>query len=392
MSDSSDRTHSRFGTDNSKLALWARNEVTDIFVGDQSQQRTTKGFKRGGGFEGTSVNATYVVKRLTAEFGPRGIGWDCVPEHEEYREGAPLIKGDKVVCNAVIHILKCKFWYVWGDKRGEFYSYGQTAFIFSNKFGVDTDEEAPKKSLTDAMVKAASHLGIGSDVHMGMWDDSKYVANRTEEAVAERRAELLSKPYAFIKADGDIFHAKDGATWRTDWQNRVKAWVTAKSPGLIAEAWRANEEAIERTREADPDMVAEVEAMVQEAIQSGKEQRQASQQKQPAGAASPPPTPPESFTLVDHGGTTHTLGKDPKNGRAPHERFMSGWSLSLDRITQADKLPGWFEKNKAELAKLRRHYPAAADEAERMCRERCQRLRIPYPGDAANQGGGAGGK
>jgi hypothetical protein len=36
------------------------------------------------------------------------------------------------------------------------------------------DEDAPKKSVTDAMVKALSFIGFAGDIFSGIWDDWKY--------------------------------------------------------------------------------------------------------------------------------------------------------------------------------------------------------------------------
>ncbi len=52
----------------------------------------------------------------------------------------------------------------------------------------DTDEEAWKKSLTGALTNAANEVGVGADVHLGLFDDSKYVNDRTRDAVAEQGA------------------------------------------------------------------------------------------------------------------------------------------------------------------------------------------------------------
>ena len=51
------------------------------------------------------------------------------------------------------------------------------------------DEDAPKKSLTDAIIKAASHLGIAANIFLGRWDDQKYLA----EVNAEYRADEAPK-------------------------------------------------------------------------------------------------------------------------------------------------------------------------------------------------------
>jgi hypothetical protein len=159
------------------LKLWDSVQATD--------PRYTKKFTRGGGFSGTAINATYLAKRATETFGPIGTGWGVLVEDEQYAEGAPIVD-DKhgLVGTEIIHVLRIMLWYELNGIRGEVRHYGQTVFVGKNKHGVFTDEEAPKKSLTDAMSKALSLLGFASDVHLGLYDDNKYV-NDLKVAIAE---------------------------------------------------------------------------------------------------------------------------------------------------------------------------------------------------------------
>jgi len=146
-------------TDQSKnLEIWNAVEATD--------PNFTKQFNRGGGFRGTATNATYLIKKATKMFGPIGIGWGWTVMEENFHHGQ-----DK----DVIHVLKLKLWYMWDNKRGEIEHFGQTQFVGKNKNGYYTDEEAPKKSLTDALSKSLSTLGFAADVHLGMYDDNRYV-------------------------------------------------------------------------------------------------------------------------------------------------------------------------------------------------------------------------
>jgi hypothetical protein len=77
-----------------------------------------------------------------------------------------------------------------------------------------TDEDAPKKSVTDALVKALSMIGFAGDIFMGRYDDSKYVNDLRAEAKAEDEpaavspdlraayiAECRKKIMAFTSAD-----------------------------------------------------------------------------------------------------------------------------------------------------------------------------------------------
>ena len=160
---------------NDHLSIWNRVEKTD--------PKYTKAFSRGGGFRGTATNATWLVKRATDTFGPCGLGWGYEITEESFREGGPLlVENGQVLCHEVIHQVRLRLWYRQGDQTGEVMHFGQTTFVGKNKHGIFTDEEAPKKSLTDALTKCLSMLGFAGDVHLGLWDDNKYVAQRQEES------------------------------------------------------------------------------------------------------------------------------------------------------------------------------------------------------------------
>ncbi|MEN3238597.1 hypothetical protein PUR29_34725 [Methylobacterium ajmalii] len=143
---------------NDNLKIWNNAQATD--------PKFTKEFKKGGGFSGTAINATWMAKRATETFGPIGIGWGVTIVEENIHD---VGDGKK------LHVLRIKLWYMLDGKRGEVEHFGQTMLVDKRQSGTFVDEEAPKKSLTDAMTKALSLLGFAADVHMGMYDDNKYV-------------------------------------------------------------------------------------------------------------------------------------------------------------------------------------------------------------------------
>jgi|21_taG_2_1085346.scaffolds.fasta_scaffold16502_2 hypothetical protein len=149
---------------NDKTKIW-----DEFFHTDPSK---TKGFVGKGGFSGTAINPTYVKERLTQRFGPVGLGWGYKVIDEE------IIKGHKVGDNQYqVHKVLIEFWYRFGGMRSEpMQAFGQTTICGENKRGWFTDEEAPKKSLTDALMKAVSDLGMCADIHAGLYDDNKYIA------------------------------------------------------------------------------------------------------------------------------------------------------------------------------------------------------------------------
>lgn len=127
----------------------------------------------GKAYKGTSPNPQYVIRCLTEIFGPVGVGFGWTVAAEDF---TPM--GDEV-----LHWCRIQFWHT--DRANTFDSYGQTKALMKTKNGMMLDEDAPKKSLTDAIIKAASHVGIAANIFLGRWDDQKYVA----EVAAEYRAE-----------------------------------------------------------------------------------------------------------------------------------------------------------------------------------------------------------
>jgi hypothetical protein len=150
-------------------ALWQKFENTD--------PKTTKGFSRGGGFNGTAINATSIQKKLTEEFGPCGMGWRFVLEDDRVEEGHKLKSGD--FCK--LHIVRGHLEYFMFDRwHSTGPQFGQTYLVGEYSSGTYTDEEAPKKSITDCIGKCAATLGIGADIYLGLFDDNKYVNDATK--------------------------------------------------------------------------------------------------------------------------------------------------------------------------------------------------------------------
>lgn len=158
-------------TDCKPMMIWDQVKMTD--------PEYTKGFTRGGGFKGTAIDALYNIQRATELWGPMGVDWGCKVIDEQYVTGSP---GD------IIHVIRVLIWFPFNGKRGEIEAYGQTQFAGKRASGQTyTDEEAPKKSLTDALTKGLSWLGFSADVHMGLFDDNKYVREATAAFAASKR-------------------------------------------------------------------------------------------------------------------------------------------------------------------------------------------------------------
>jgi hypothetical protein len=153
----------------------------------KTDPKYTKEFTRGGGFKGTATNALYLIHKATELWGPMGGQWNVEIVEEKMLEGAPLMAGESVVGHELIHCVRINL----RHPGGAVPAFGQTTFVGKNKYGFFTDEEAPKKSLTDALSKALSWLGFSADIHMGLYDDNKYV-NQLKQEFSEQQDGTLS--------------------------------------------------------------------------------------------------------------------------------------------------------------------------------------------------------
>ena len=192
---------------NANLALWTAVEKTPL-------EHTKK--IEGKSYKGTSPKPHYLIHKATETFGPCGIGWGFTVDERIEDGHAPGIK---------MHIAKVRVWYVWNEKRGEVEHIGGTVFSGTNKNGPFTDEDAPKKSVTDALVKALSMIGFAGDIFMGRYDDSKYVAELQDEARTNGHAK---EPPA--KSARETYIEKSQALIPTfDAPAPLKTWWTTQS-------------------------------------------------------------------------------------------------------------------------------------------------------------------
>jgi hypothetical protein len=132
----------------------------------------TKNFTRGGGFKGTAIKPMWSYRRMTEEFGPCGRGWGIDAPRFQVLQGA---EDEKLVfCTVTV-------WYIREGERCQLIGIGGDKAVAKFSSGLKSDDEAFKKSFTDAITNALKMIGVGADVHMGMFDDSKYVNSMREE-------------------------------------------------------------------------------------------------------------------------------------------------------------------------------------------------------------------
>ena len=162
-----------------EVELWAALAPVD--------RKFTKPIK-GKSYGGDSPNPTYVIRKLTEQLGPIGQLWGFEIINEEVRYGKPhqIITKQHVEYDSTgktpltktveydlireeYHQINIRWWF---KDHGTFDSVGGTPMLYVTKSGNWMhDEDAAKKSLTDAYVKGASWLGACADIFLGIFDD-----------------------------------------------------------------------------------------------------------------------------------------------------------------------------------------------------------------------------
>lgn len=165
--------------ENTKMALWEQ-----VCTTDKDHTRTAQ-------LDGrpvTSINTQYLIQRATETFGPVGKGWGYEVLIDRFDQGAAVTTKDQVVIgHEQMHTCQVKLWYLHGGKRNSVVHYGHTPYVRRSQYGLYTDFDAPKKSLSDAIKKCLSMIGFAADVHLGLFDDQTYLQGlelkkRLEEA------------------------------------------------------------------------------------------------------------------------------------------------------------------------------------------------------------------
>lgn len=201
------------------LELWHKVEKTDPA---HTKPITGKAYK------GTSPKPYWLVQKATETFGPCGIGWGYEIVSERIERGVGEFDS--------VHVARVRVWYEWSGKRGVVEHVGQTMFTGKNKNGPYTDEDAPKKSVTDALVKALSMIGFAGDIFMGRYDDSKYVAELNEEKKAASRAETDPTAGGNGASNDDGPNEAEQAALRLidEWRKKIAA---TRDPGELRDWW-----------------------------------------------------------------------------------------------------------------------------------------------------------
>jgi hypothetical protein len=191
--------------------LWDRLGKTD--------PKHTKPFQRSGGFKGTAIKPMWSYRKMTEEFGACGEGWGI---------NEPVFQ----VVHATEEILVYCTVGVWhGNREQLVYGVGGDKAVAKFSAGAKTDDEAFKKAFTDAVTNALKMIGVGADVHMGMFDDSKYVNELRAEFSRTNVHETTPEDIGPV-SDADIITRDDGIQVLTvDAQKPIFAALTKELEG-----------------------------------------------------------------------------------------------------------------------------------------------------------------
>lgn len=153
----------------------------------------------------TDINPMWRIKKLTELFGPCGIGWCYTEPKIEFVPG----ESPEIMCIAHTE-LQIKFCGEWSNAIP---GVGGARYVTQEKNGVYTDDEAPKKALTDALSVACKALGIGADVYFAK-DRTKYTAPEEPELNEPEPPQTVAcvrcgKPITGVKTKDKTFTAAE---------------------------------------------------------------------------------------------------------------------------------------------------------------------------------------
>jgi hypothetical protein len=188
----------------------------------RTDPKHTKSFKRGGGFTGTAIKPMWSYHRMTEMFGPCGTGWGV---------GEPQFQIVSGVNQEVMVYCTASIWYAEGEGVSRtVYGVGGDKIVTHIKANAqynraerwENDDEAFKKAFTDAVTNALKLIGVGADVHMGMFDDNKYVNTMRQEFAEEPGPPAKSEPPRKANGRPETGWREDGT--RTPHSLRKEGW------------------------------------------------------------------------------------------------------------------------------------------------------------------------
>lgn len=162
----------------------------------------------------TSISTLYPVKQITAAKGPIGGLWDYHIVSERMDNTRPMMHGgeflrdgDAMIWEQLHTIQLCLKLRDSADEEWRLTApqFGHTKFRYMSGAGkIIIDHEYAKKSVSDALKKCLSLLGVCADIYMGDFDDAQYKAEVQDKLSlqrADKNSEEELKQYDEMKAE-----------------------------------------------------------------------------------------------------------------------------------------------------------------------------------------------
>lgn len=207
--------------ENHNMKLWNAVCTTDPDL--------TKTVNQRGGF--TAIDAYGQIKAATKVFGPvgKGWGWEILD--------VSVIEGMYVITINIMY------------DGNTFPVVGAKKLTMQKSSQITPDEDAPKKALTDAITKGLSYIGFNADVFLGMFDDSKYVAdlrfNKALQDFVEDNEDTIQTIKESIETEdlspgAEKWFALDHETMKWLWTAPTKGgpFTTEERKVMQTPAWR----------------------------------------------------------------------------------------------------------------------------------------------------------
>ena len=219
--------------DNSNMALWH-----SVCITDPTQTTEIKGKP----YKGTSPKAYWLIQRATETFGPIGQGWGVDIKDHGFQK-----LDDVTICHWIIIVL----WYMKDGQKCCIEQSGGSKAMYKASTGMVYDEDAIKKSKTNATVKALSLLGFAGDIHAGYWNAPGYqqkareyfygpINNAANDTQAENQQQPLVNQAQNVPDGGQQNEAvsKPKRTEQQLFNDALKAICHAEEPMILEAAYR----------------------------------------------------------------------------------------------------------------------------------------------------------
>lgn len=198
--------------------------MTDTTIWDalsKTDPKNTKGFKRPGGFSGTAIKPQWVIQRLTEHFGACGVGWGAF---EPSFQVVPGNNGEMLVYATVSAWHGSRDNILWGVGGDKIVTYIKANEQYDRPERWENDDEAFKKAFTDGLMNAFKFIGVGHDVHMGRFDDSKYVREVEKEFAEPKKTVGGINPTIDVHEDGPDWYGLNGEQGMSAAKAKAEGW------------------------------------------------------------------------------------------------------------------------------------------------------------------------